>query len=77
MGKSGNFTIFTPNLESTIIGEGSTVAEAKADFENSVQEVIKTFEETGIRDPDDLQNITFVYKYDMPSFLNYYKYNYS
>ena len=74
MGKSGNFTIFTPNLESTIIGEGSTVAEAKADFENSVQEVIKTFEETGTRDPDDLQNITFVYKYDMPSFLSHYKY---
>lgn len=74
MGKDGTFGVFTPDLESTIIGEGNTVAEAKADFENSVQEVIKTFEETGMRDPDDLQNITFVYKYDMPSFLSYYKY---
>ena len=74
MGKDGTFTIFTPDIESTILGEGNTVAEAKADFENSVREVILTFEETGIHDPDDLKNITFIYKYDMPSFLNYYNY---
>ena len=74
MGKDGTFGIFTPDLESTIIGEGSTVAEAKADFENSVNEVIKTFEETGMQDPDDLKNVTFVYKYDMPSFLSYFDY---
>ena len=74
MGKDGTFTIFTPDIESTILGEGNTVAEAKADFENSVREVILTFEESGIHDPDDLKNITFIYKYDMPSFLNYYNY---
>ena len=74
MGKDGTFTIFTPDIESTILGEGNTVAVAKADFENSVREVILTFEETGIHDPDDLKNITFIYKYDMPSFLNYYNY---
>lgn len=32
-GKDGTFGIFTPDIESTIIGEGNTVAEAKADFD--------------------------------------------
>ncbi|MBO7491413.1 MAG: pilus assembly protein HicB [Bacteroidales bacterium] len=74
MGKDGTFGIFTPNIKSTIIGEGNTVAEAKVDFENSVREVIETYEETGMKDPDHLKEITFVYKYDLPSFLSYYDY---
>ena len=74
MGKDGTFTIFTPDTESTFFGEGNTVAEAKADFENSVKEFIEVFEEIGRKDPDDLKNTSFVYKYDMPSFLNNYDY---
>ena len=74
IGKDGTFGVFSPDTKSVIIGEGNTVAEAKADFENSVKEIIQFCEEDGIKDPDDLKNITFVYKYDMPSFLNYYKY---
>lgn len=74
IGKDGTFGVFSPDIKSVIIGEGHTVAEAKSDFENSVREIIQFFQEDGVRDPDDLKNITFVYKYDMPSFLNYYKY---
>ena len=74
MGKDGTFTIFTPDTKSTVFGDGNTVAEAKADFENSVKEFIEVFEEIGREDPDDLKNTTFVCKYDMPSFLNYYDY---
>lgn len=73
-GKDGSFTIFTPDIKSTIIGEGETVLEAKADFENTVKEVLETYEETGEPIPEELQNITFEYKYDMPSFLNCYNY---
>lgn len=73
-GKDGSFTIFTPDIKSTIIGEGDTVLEAKADFENTVKEVLETYEETGEPIPEELQNITFEYKYDMPSFLNCYNY---
>ena len=72
--KDGSFTIFTPDIKSTIIGEGNTVLEAKADFENTVKEVLETYEETGEPIPEELQNITFEYKYDMPSFLNCYNY---
>ena len=74
MGKDGTFGIFTPDTHSTIIGEGKTIAEAKADFENSVREIIQFCEEDGIEEPDDLKNITFVYKYDIASFLHYNKY---
>lgn len=73
-GKDGSFTIFTPDIKSTIIGEGETVLEAKADFENTVKEVLETYKETGEPLPEELQDITFEYKYDLPSFLNCYNY---
>ena len=74
LGKDGSFTVFTSDTQSTIIGEGSTVAEAKMDFENSLKEMIHFFEEDGISDPDNLKDIQFVYKYDLPSFLSHYKF---
>ena len=63
-GKDGTYGIFTPDINSTIIGEGSTVEEAKADFENSVQEIIQFYKEDGLELPDELKNIQFIYKYD-------------
>jgi len=64
-GKDGTFGIFTPDIYSTIIGEGNTVEEAKADFENSVREIIQFYKEDGIELPDELKDIQFVYKYDI------------
>ena len=71
-GKDGTYGIFTPDINSTIIGEGNTVEEAKADFENSVQEILRFYEEDGIELPDELKDIQFVYKYDIASMFNYY-----
>jgi predicted RNase H-like HicB family nuclease len=71
-GKDGIFGIFTPDINSTIIGEGSTVEEAKADFENSVREIFQFYKEDGIALPDELKDIQFVYKYDIASMFNYY-----
>jgi len=73
-GKDGTFGIFTPELKSTIIGEGNTVAEAKNDFENSVKEVILYYQESGKQDSNELQNIEFEYKYDIASLFNYYNF---
>ena len=73
-GKDGTFGIFTPDLKSTIIGEGKTVAEAKSDFNNSVNEVSLYFEESGKTLPEELQNIEFEYKYDLASLFNYYNF---
>jgi len=71
-GKDGTFGIFTPDINSTIIGEGNTVEEAKADFENSVREIFQFYEEDGIELPDELKDIQFVYKLDVASMFNYY-----
>ena len=68
-GKDGTFCIFTPDIKSTIIGTGSTVAEAKADFENSVKELSEMFDGDM---PGELKDITFVYKYDVASVFNYF-----
>jgi predicted RNase H-like HicB family nuclease len=73
-GKDGTFGIFTPDIETTIIGEGTTVAEAKADFENSVQEIISAYREAGDELPAELKNIKFVYKYDIASLFDYYSF---
>ncbi|MDR0738449.1 MAG: type II toxin-antitoxin system HicB family antitoxin, partial [Prevotellaceae bacterium] len=72
MGKDGTFGIFTPDINHTIIGDGETVAEAKADFENSVEEMMLSYTENGRAIPDELKNIEFEYKYDLASFFNYY-----
>ena len=71
-GKDGTFGIFTPDINHTIIGEGNTVAEAKADFENSVKEMILSYTETNREIPDELKDIEFEYKFDMSSLFNYY-----
>jgi len=73
-GKDGTFGVFTPDLQHTIIGEGKTVAEAKADFENSIKEIIASYTETGKQIPIELQGVEFVYKYDIASLFNYYSF---
>ena len=72
MGKDGTFGVFTPDLENTIIGDGKTVEEAKADFENSVKEVIAAYIENDKELPNELRDIKFVFKYDLSSFFNSY-----
>ncbi|MDR3183950.1 MAG: type II toxin-antitoxin system HicB family antitoxin [Prevotellaceae bacterium] len=72
MGKDGTFGVFTPDINHTIIGDGETVEEAKADFENSVEEMILSYTENGRPIPDELKDIEFEYKYDLASFSEYY-----
>jgi predicted RNase H-like HicB family nuclease len=71
-GKDGMYTIFTPKIESFILGTGSTVEEAKIDFENSVNEIKEAYIDTKGKLPKELMNVTFEYKYDMASFFNYF-----
>jgi len=73
-GKDGTFGVFTPELQHTIIGEGKTVADAKADFENSVKEVLASYTEEGKQIPAELQGLDFEYKYDIASLFNYYNF---
>lgn len=73
-GKDGTFGVFTPDLQHTIIGEGKTVADAKADFENSVKEVLASYTDEGKQIPAELQGVDFEYKYDIASLFNYYNF---
>lgn len=71
-GKDGSFGIFTPELEHSIMGEGKSVAEARADFENSVSEMCASYTENGEELPLELRDIEFEYRYDVASVFNYF-----
>lgn len=71
MGKDGTYGIFTPNLNSTIVGDGATIEEAKADFMASMRAVILAYAENNMELPEELKNIEFEYKYDEASFKKY------
>lgn len=73
-GKDGTFTIFTSELESTIIGEGNTVDEAKKSFLKSIDEIIDFYKEDGLELPEELKNVSFVFKYDISSLFDYYSF---
>lgn len=58
------------NLPFGAIGDGNTVAEAKADFINSVNEMREYYESEDKEFPD----VQFEFKYDTASFLQQYAY---
>lgn len=61
----------TEENESSLIGTGATVGEAKDDFFNSIQEVIETLEAMGEQVPDYLLGEP-EFKFDLASFFEYY-----
>jgi hypothetical protein len=61
-------------LKSTIIGEGNTVGEAKADFLNSVNELMFYYKEACKQMPEELIDIEFEFKFDIASLFNYYNF---
>jgi predicted RNase H-like HicB family nuclease len=71
-GKDGTFSIYTPDLKHTIIGEGHSVSEAKNDFKNSLKEMLESY--TGEAMPEELKELDFQYKYDLSSLFDYFKF---
>lgn len=61
----------TGENQSTLIGTGSSVSEAKSDFFNSVQEVIEMFKEMGEQVPEYLMEEP-EFKFDLASLFEYY-----
>ena len=64
------FSAFIDGIDSTIIGEGLSVAEAKADLDNSYKEVLASYLENGEAIPEELQDLSFDYKYDISALFN-------
>lgn len=73
-GKDGSYGVYTPDLNSLILGSGATVAEAIADFQNSMAEVRTAFKDAGEPLPDELQDVEFEYRYDIASVFDYFDY---
>ena len=71
MGKDGTFSIYTSELETTIVGEGHTVVEAKRDFLEGYQEMLQSYEDDKEKIPTELKDLEFVYRYDIASLFNY------
>jgi len=62
---------FIKSVPFGLLGQGKTVSEAIADFYNSANEMKMFYMEEGKEFP---QNLEFEFKYDVPSFLQYYAY---
>jgi predicted RNase H-like HicB family nuclease len=72
-GKDGTYSAYMPdndNLPFSLMGDGATVQEAKADFLKANDEMKDLFTERGLKFPDDLE---FEFSLDVPSFLAYYE----
>lgn len=73
-GKDGSFGIYTPNLQSTLSGNGATLEEAKKDFEEAYNESLYVYEGMGQAVPDELKDLEFEYHYDLGSFYEAHPY---
>ena len=62
----GGYVVYSSDINSTIIGWGATVIEAKADFENALQEVVRVYAEIGEDLPEELKGIELEYKDNIP-----------
>jgi predicted RNase H-like HicB family nuclease len=70
-GRDGSYSVYS-TTSSVIIGEGNSVAEAKADFENTLNELLTTCREEGLPIPEDLIDVEFTFKYDIASVFNFF-----
>ncbi len=71
-GADGTYGVFieSDNVPFGVIGDGKTIAEAVADFNNSVEEMRVYYAEKGKEFPQ----LEFEFKYDTASFLQQYAY---
>lgn len=71
--KSGTYIAYNVNCDGvSLMGTGVTVNEAKDDFFNSIQEVIESCNESGLKVPECLIDAEPVFKFDVSSLFEYY-----
>lgn len=68
-GKDGTYSIYTPDLSCTIVGEGETIEKAKEDFLIGADEMRDSYMEKGEPLPHELEHLEFAYEYDTASVL--------
>ncbi len=70
---ANGFGAFSENIQSTIIGEGKTASEAKADFLHSFKEMIESYASANDI-PDELKQPEFEFRYDISAFFNLFEF---
>ena len=73
-GKDGSVGIYTPNLQSTLSGNGSTLEAAKQDFSEAYNEALEVYTQLGEDIPEELKDLEFEYHYDLGSFYEAHPY---
>lgn len=63
----------TESEKFTAIGSGATIAEAKEDFFNSIEEMKVIYQEHGDEIPAELLEDS-IFRFDLPSFFDYYSF---
>lgn len=63
----------TESEKFTAIGSGATIAEAKGDFFNSIEEMKVIYQEHGDEIPAELLEDS-IFRFDLPSFFDYYSF---
>ena len=66
----GTYSIYmdADDMDYLVTGTGKTVDEARKTFEDGYDDIRRYYEEEG----KDFEDVEFVFKYDMASFLSYY-----
>ena len=70
-GIDGTYAVYSGGLKSVIHASGNTVAEAKDNFAELLQEAREIADELNGA-PNELTGVTFAYKYDIASLFNYF-----
>ena len=70
----GTYIAFNTECDQfTAIGSGATIADAKEDFFNTIEEMKEVYQENGDEIPEELLDAP-VFKFDLSSFFEYYSF---
>ena len=64
------YSVYTHNLKTVLHGSGSSVEEAKVEMLAGYADLLAMYAGEGKPVPNELQDLTFTYKYDISAFFN-------
>lgn len=72
-GVDGMYSIYVDGMKDHgLYGSGASAEKAKKDMLNALNEMVEVYKEEGGKTPKELDNPTFVYKYDIASMFDYF-----
>lgn len=72
-GVDGMYSIYVDGMKDHgLYGSGASAEKAKKDMLNALSEMVEVYKEEGSKTPKELDNPTFVYKYDIASMFDYF-----